>query len=108
MNTKTKSSPIIIALITAALSNMTREDLRKVATVAEIPRGKDKPQTIANLAKAVDDGKLQFKALCTLQLPPSDTGTSYKKAVLIRKLRSYKPEKNLLVAQPKAPAPVAS
>lgn len=93
---KTKSNLTLI--VTTLLATMSRDDLRNIATVANVPRGKDKTDTMKNLTAAVEQGTLQLKTVCTLQLPPKN-GQTFKKPVLIKKLRTYKPEKTYLVAK---------
>lgn len=94
MKTNKTNCTLFIATL---LSTLSRDQLRSIATVSNVPRGKDKTDTMKNLTAAVENGTLEFKALCTLQLPAAD-GKTFKKPVLIKKVRNYKPEKVYLVA----------
>jgi len=77
------------------LNSMTRNELRSLAQSAGIPRGRDKKNTVAHLVRAVSDGKLHFKSLVSLTVPPV-APDSYGKTLFVKKFRSYKPDKTLV------------
>lgn len=97
MKTKTKSNltPVLITL----LSTLSQSELRNVAAASQVPKGKSKTATMDNLIEAVEKGTLQFKIIGTLQIPPSET-SSFKRPVLIKKLRTYKESKTYVLAHP--------
>lgn len=76
------------AVVAVLLSSMTRDELRAVATEIGVPRGKNAKDTAANLQKAVADGKLNFKASCTLSFKPED-GSAPRKTYFGKTLRTY-------------------
>lgn len=86
MNTKVKTSKAAAASI--LLATMTRDELRAVASEINVPRGKNTKDTIKNLEKAVADGKLHFKASCTLSFKPED-GSAPRKTYFGKTLRTY-------------------
>lgn len=97
MKTKTKSNlnPVLITL----LSTLSQPELRSLASASQVPKGKSKTATMENLIAAVEKGTLQFKMVGTLQIPPSGT-SSFKRPVLVKKLRTYKEPKTYVLAQP--------
>ncbi len=92
-------SNVTIAAI--LFNSMTRDELRAVATVLGVPRGKDRQNTVSNLTSAVEDGKAGLKAVCTVCKPPSGV-VKFSRPVFIKKLRTYKGDKVLMNA-PEAP-----
>jgi hypothetical protein len=95
-------SPVTLA----SIGNLTREELSALAKQANVPVGKSKSNTISNLATAIGNGKLQVKSLLTITLPPAIHPTSdfmprHGRTVLVKKFRSYRPDK-VIVAPPKA------
>lgn len=71
--------------------SMTRDELRAVAISLNVPRGRNKTNTIANLISAVNDGTAHVKMLCSIEAPRSailpDGFTAF-----VKKLRTYKPD----------------
>ena len=84
MNVKTSKATVAAAL----LASMTRDELRAVATSINVPRGKNAKDTAANLSKAIADGKLHFKASCTLSFKPDD-GSASRTTYFGKTLRTY-------------------
>ena len=74
------------------LNSMTREEVRALATHLGVKRGKDKKNTVANLARAVVDGKARIKTLVTISSPPL-AGCAFGRTLFVKKFRSYKPDK---------------
>lgn len=70
------------------LTSMTRDELRAVASKINVPRGKSTKDTVANLEKAIADGKLHFKASCTLSFKPDD-GSAARVTYFGKTLRTY-------------------
>lgn len=79
------SAPLIASVV---LASMTRDDLRAVATAINVPRGKDRKDTEANLLKAVKDGKLNCKLNTALTFKPAD-GSAMRKTFYASTLRTY-------------------
>ena len=76
------------------LGTLTRDQLRALATKAKVKTGRDKKNTIANLARAISDGKLWFKTTVDLFTPPTVPGAFYTRTRLFsKKFRSYKPDR---------------
>ena len=70
----------------AALETSSREELAATAKALGVPVGKSKANTIANLIKAGDAGKVHFKTQLTVSFKPEGgTRTTY----LGRTLRNY-------------------
>lgn len=86
MNSKVKTSPALVAA--PLLNSMTRDELRAVATSLNIPRGKNAKDTIANLSKAIADGKAHVKAVCTISFKPAD-GSASRVTYFGKTLRTY-------------------
>lgn len=84
-------------ITTSVLNTLTRAELAALAKSAGVPVGKSKTNTISNVGNAVAHGKLQFKSLVTITLPPpSDpVGLRHGRTVLVKKFRSYRPDKVL-------------
>lgn len=82
------------------LNSLTRDELRALATHLGVPRGKDKKNTVANLAAAVRDGKARVKTLVYISSPPPDGQEYGGRTLLVKKFRTYKPDK---VLQPVPP-----
>lgn len=61
---KTVIAPALAAL--PLFQSMTREELRAVAKLAGVKTGKSSKDTVNNLMAAVEAGKLNLKAVCTL------------------------------------------
>lgn len=76
------------------LNGMSRDEVRRLAQHLDVPRGKDKKNTVANVAKAIHEGKAQLKSLVTIfASPPS--GVGHGRQLYSAKLRSYKPTRVL-------------
>ncbi len=70
------------------LASMTRDELRAVASALNVPRGKNAKDTIANLEKAIAEGKAHIKAVCTISFKPED-GSASRKTYFGKTLRTY-------------------
>ena len=57
--------------IPAALGTLTRDELRALAANLNVPRGKDKENTIANLTAAILNVKVHVKTVLYISTPPS-------------------------------------
>lgn len=86
MNSKIATSKSAIAK--PVLDTMTREDLAATAKALNVPVGKSKANTVANLCKAIDNGKAHFKAQCTLSFKPDD-GSASRTTYYGATLRTY-------------------
>lgn len=84
-----------LIIVTCALSSMTRTELRAVAHRLNIPRGKDKIDTLQNLADAITNGDARFTAMITIR-EKGTPGMKYVPAVFQKKLRTHKANKVLL------------
>lgn len=81
--------------IVNSLNTMTRDELRAVATKLNVPRGKDKINTVANLSTAIAAGAARF----TLEFTIREKGiadSTYANAIFKKKLRTHKPDKVVL------------
>ena len=85
------------------LNSMTRDEVRNLAAHLGVKRGKDKKNTVANLAAAIRAGKARIKMFATISAAP-DEGQTYGKTLFIKKFRSYKADK---VIQPVPPIVVS-
>ena len=85
------------ALASPVLASMTREELRSVAKVLNVPRGKNGKDTLRNLTEAFAEGKAHVKVLGYIYAPaPADAPAGSRGAtVFIKKLRTYKADKVL-------------
>lgn len=75
-----------------ALNTMTRDELRAVAARLNVPRGKDKVNTVSNVATAIVGGDARF----TLEFTIREKGiadSTYAPAIFKKKLRTHKPDK---------------
>ena len=81
------------------LNSMTRDEVRALATHLNVPRGKDKKNTVANLSRAIADGKARIKSLVTISANPP-AGVSYTPPLFVKKFRSYKPDRVLSTVPP--------
>ena len=78
------------------LDSLTRQEVRNIAITLGVPRGKDKKNTIANLARAIADGKAQFKSVVTIYANPQPGSlNTHGKTLLSKKFRTYKDDKVL-------------
>ena len=79
------------------LASMTRDELRSVAKVLNVPRGRNGKDTLANLSNAIATGKAHIKVLGYIYAPaPADAPAGSRGAtVFIKKLRTYKADKVL-------------
>jgi hypothetical protein len=84
---------IVFATAAAALpllDSMSRDELRELAKTIGVPTGKDKKNSIINLGQAIRDGKLHFKASCTLSVNPAKQGEPSQRVTYFGKnLRTY-------------------
>ena len=71
------------------LESLSRDEVRKLATVLGVPRGKDKGQTVINIAKAVFDDKVGFKCEVQFNLPLSEHQI-HRMPLFNKKFHSYK------------------
>jgi hypothetical protein len=83
---KVKTSSPSIA--TPLFASMSRDELRALATSLNVPRGKSNKDTIANLEKAVKDGKAHVKSVCTVSFKPAD-GSASRVTYFGKTLRTY-------------------
>lgn len=72
----------------ALLDNMTREELAATAKALGVTVGKSRANTIANLTKAVADGKAHVKLVCTISYKPAD-GSAARVTYFGKTLRTY-------------------
>ena len=79
------SKPIVAAPL---FDSMTREELAATAKSVGVPVGKSKANTIANLTKAIADGKAQIKMVCTVSFKPAD-GSASRVTHFGKTLRTY-------------------
>ena len=84
MKIKTSAPAIARPLFTS----MTRDEMRALATSLNVPRGKSNKDTIANLEKAIADGKAHVKAVCTVSFKPAD-GSASRVTFFGKTLRTY-------------------
>ena len=92
-------------IIDKCLSDMTRDELRATATALNVKRGKDRKDTIANLASAIEAGKAGLTIQFTIRQPRL-TETSFAAPVFSKKFRTHRPDK-VIVTPSTAPAPLA-
>lgn len=81
-----------IAIAQLSLSTMNREELRQVAQAANVKRGKNTKDTVANLVAAIGEGKLQFKSTFVIadninKLLPNQPVASH--SIFQKKFRNY-------------------
>ncbi len=77
------------------LDGLTREQLRGIAVAVGAPRGRSKHNTVANLLSAVAAGTARIKSLVTITTPPPVGQTFGEKTLLIKKIRTYKPDRTI-------------
>jgi len=100
---KFKSNCLVLSY--QVLNGMTRDEVRRLATHLNVPRGRDKKVTVANVAKAINDGKAQLKSVVTIFAPPRPPfANSHGPTLYSAKLRSYKPTR-VLSQVPELPTP---
>lgn len=87
--------------VSNTLNEMSRTDLAKVAASLGVAVGKSKNNTVANVAKAIKDGKARFTVLFTIR-ENTDPKATFAKTLFSMKLRTHKANK---VVTP-APVPV--
>ena len=85
MNKVTISKPAATVIL---FNSMTREELAATAKSLNVNVGKSKANTIANLTKAVADGKAQVKMVCTVSFKPAD-GSASRMTYFGKTLRTY-------------------
>lgn len=79
------------------LGTLTRDQLRALASKAKVHRGRDKKNTIANLTRAIADGKLWYKSTIDIFTPPTTPDAFYTRSrIFAKKFRSYKPDRVIL------------
>ena len=85
-----KSSKNIFAILNVAvvLATMSRNELRKVASAYNVPRGQNKSDTVANLQTAIENDTLRIRAEVSLKAKPVN-GQMYGSRLWTRKYRSY-------------------
>ena len=69
-------------------TSMSRNELRALATSLNVPRGKSNKDTIANLEKAIADGKANVKGVFTVSFKPAD-GSASRVTYFGKTLRTY-------------------
>ena len=88
MKTKLVTSPASASL--ALFATMSRDELRKLAKAVGVPTGHNRYDTERNLAHAVGDVKVHFKAHCTISTNPAKQGEpTQRKTFLGKTLRTY-------------------
>jgi len=90
--------------IILSLSTMTRDELRTLALRLNVPRGKDKTNTVSNLTNAISNGKAQFKVVFTIKSTPEPNHKSGD-SIYMKKLRSYGKEKVIMPVTAPLPSP---
>jgi hypothetical protein len=86
MNSKiVTSKPTVAAPL---FDSMSREELAATAKSLGVTVGKSRANTIANLTKAVADGKAQIKMVCTVSFKPAD-GSASRVTYFGKTLRTY-------------------
>ncbi len=93
-----KNKTLLVALATFIFSNMTREELRSLARILNVPRGKSAKNTLANLQTAVANGKAHVKTLGYVY--SVDDKGERDSCVFVKKIRTYKPSKSFFAAPP--------
>ena len=63
--------------------SMTRKEIRNVAKIAGVPRGKNKGDTIQNMLKAIDQKKVFVKFVGTISVPGDEAGT-FRKPIFMK------------------------
>jgi len=101
--TKNKIKNMKANLITDSLNTMTRDELRAVAIHLNVPRGKEKNNTVSNLAAAIHAKKVRFSLQFTLR-PNTDPTATTAPTVYSKKLRTHKPDKIVHPVTPLATA----
>lgn len=90
-------------LITLTLNSMSRDELRAVAQRLNVPRGKDKNNTIANLVNAIEQKTARFTLQFTIR-PNTDPNARFSPAIYCKKLRTHKTDKVIVPAPALIPA----
>ena len=93
--TETPTPSLRGADVGVLLVSMTRDELRSVASVLNVPRGKDKADTIRNLTDAIDKGAARVSITATIKANPAN-GSTFARTIFSKKLRTYKPAKVLV------------
>ena len=111
LQTKTKKAksakvsnvnPLNISIV---LGTLNRDELRALATHLNVPRGKDKENTIANIKTAVANGTAHVKTIVYISTPPSPADAAanpYAKGntLFVKKFRNYKADKVMTPVPP--------
>jgi hypothetical protein len=78
------------------LNSLTRNQLRALAARAGVKMGRNKKDSVANLSRAISDGKLLYKSEVSIFTPPTVPGNYWTRTRLFaKKFRSYKPDRVL-------------
>ncbi len=89
-------------LTEAILETFSRDNLRSFAQQWNIPRGKDKPDTLKNCVQAVMDGKARLCA--TVMVKPNHAcENEIEQSFAVRKIYSYKPMREIKTAKGETP-----
>jgi hypothetical protein len=83
--------------ISNTLNEMSRTDLAAVAAKLGVKVGKSKANTVANVTKAIQDGKARFTVQFTIR-DNSNPEATFASALFSMKLRTHKPNKVLVAA----------
>lgn len=83
--------------IVNTIGTMTRSELRAVATQLNVPRGRNRSDTVKNLAKAILDGKARFTIQFTLR-SNEQPDVRFAPTIFSKKLRTHKPDKVIVPA----------
>jgi len=70
------------------LVSMTRDELRRVAAILGVPRGRRRYDTERNLRTAIYNGWAQVKFVCQINIPPTSPGARGK-PIFYKKLKTY-------------------
>jgi hypothetical protein len=79
-------------IIFNSLDTMTRDELRSLAKNLNVPRGRNRNDTLLNLTHAIRTGTARFKTVFTISANPPQ-GSTYGPKLFEKKLRSYKADK---------------
>ncbi len=84
-------------MITNALDNLTRNELRSIAIKNNVPRGRSGKDTKANLSKAIAAKKLRLSVTVTIR-PNTNPDARFVPASFSKKYRTHKPNKVIVPA----------
>jgi hypothetical protein len=91
--------------ITDLLNTMSRTELRRLAIHLNIPRGRNKHDTIANLGNAFSTGTARLKIVFTIKAEPV-RGMRFSRPLFMKKIRNYDTDRVLFQVPPVAHPPL--